>query len=94
MSGALSGKRARVRPSAVRNGAVWTTDKDGIVPSLLPAETTARTGRDPGEIYRDQVREFGEPLYDRVDARATPAQKAMLARLSPHQVRSADLAGD
>jgi phosphoglucomutase len=77
-----------------KDGSVWTTDKDGIVPSLLSAEITARTGRDPGEIYRDLAREFGEPLYDRRDAPATPAQKAMLARLSPQQVRSADLAGE
>jgi phosphoglucomutase len=77
-----------------KDGSVWTTDKDGIVPSLLSAEITARTGRDPGEIYRDLAREFGEPLYDRRDAPATPAQKASLARLSPQQVRSADLAGE
>jgi phosphoglucomutase len=77
-----------------KDGTVWTTDKDGIVPSLLSAEITARTGRDPGEIYRDLAREFGEPLYDRRDAPATPAQKAMLARLSPQQVLSADLAGE
>jgi phosphoglucomutase len=76
------------------DGGVWTTDKDGIVPALLSAEITARMDRDPGEIYRELVREFGEPLYDRVEASATPAQKEMLGRLSPQQVRSADLAGE
>ncbi len=76
------------------DGSVWTTDKDGIVPALLSAEITARMGRDPGEIYDELASEFGTPLYDRVEARATPAQKAMLEKLSPHQIRSADLAGE
>ncbi len=76
------------------DGSVWTTDKDGIVPALLSAEITARLGRDPGEIYRELTREFGEPAYDRVEARATPAQKEVLKKLSPRQVRSADLAGE
>ena len=76
------------------DGSVWTTDKDGIVPALLSAEITARTGRDPGERYRELVHEFGEPAYDRVEAPANPAQKEMLARLSPQQVRSTDLAGE
>jgi phosphoglucomutase len=77
-----------------RDGAVWTTDKDGIVPALLSAEITARMGRDPGEIYRELTREFGECLSDRVDAPATPEQKRMLAQLSPQQVLSAELAGE
>jgi phosphoglucomutase len=76
------------------DGSVWTTDKDGIVPALLAAEITARMGRDPGEIYRDLTREFGEPAYDRVEAPATPEQKEMLEKLSPQQVRRADLAGE
>ena len=76
------------------DGSVWTTDKDGIVPALLSAEITARMGHDPGEIYRDLAREFGEPVYERVDAPATPAQKEMLERLSPRQVRSTNLAGE
>jgi phosphoglucomutase len=76
------------------DGGVWTTDKDGIVPSLLSAEITARMGRDPGEIYRELTHEFGEPVYDRVEAQATPAQKAKLGKLSPQQIRSADLAGE
>ena len=76
------------------DGSVWTTDKDGIVPALLSAEITARMGRDPGEIYLELTREFGEPVYDRVEAPATPEQKVMLERLSPHEVRSTDLAGE
>jgi phosphoglucomutase len=76
------------------DGTVWTTDKDGIVPALLAAEITARVGRDPGEIYRGLTREFGEPVYDRVEAPATPEQKAMLKRLSAQQVRLSDLAGE
>ena len=76
------------------DGSVWTTDKDGIVPALLAAEITARMDRDPGEIYHELTREFGEPVYDRVEAPATPEQKAMLERLSPEQVRLNDLAGE
>ena len=76
------------------DGSVWTTDKDGIVPALLSAEITARMGRDPGEIYRELAREFGEPLYDRVEASATPEQKQKLAQLSPQQILSAELAGE
>ncbi|MGD0600820.1 MAG: phosphoglucomutase (alpha-D-glucose-1,6-bisphosphate-dependent) [Terriglobales bacterium] len=76
------------------DGTVWTTDKDGIIPALLAAEITARMGRDPGEIYGDLTREFGEPVYDRVEAPATPEQKEILGKLSPEQVRSTDLAGE
>jgi phosphoglucomutase len=76
------------------DGRVWTTDKDGIVPALLSAEITARMGRDPGEIYHDLTREFGEPAYDRVEAPATPEQKAVLLRLSPQQIRLTELAGE
>ena len=76
------------------DGSVWTTDKDGIAPALLAAEITARMGRDPGSLYRDLAREFGDPRYDRLDAPATAAQKERLAKLSPQQVRSADLAGE
>ena len=77
-----------------RDGRVWTTDKDGIVPALLAAEITARMDRDPGELYRELTRDFGEPLYDRVEAPATPAQKAILARLSPQQIALTELAGE
>ncbi|MEO7962581.1 MAG: phosphoglucomutase (alpha-D-glucose-1,6-bisphosphate-dependent), partial [Gemmatimonadaceae bacterium] len=77
-----------------RDGAVWTTDKDGIVPALLAAEITARSGRDPGEVYQDLTRELGEPVYDRVEAPATAAQKALLAALSPRQVTITELAGE
>jgi phosphoglucomutase len=77
-----------------RDGSVWTTDKDGMVPALLAAEITARMDRDPGEIYRELTREFGDPVYDRVEAPATAQQKEMLKRLSPQQVRSTDLAGE
>ncbi|MGA3168656.1 MAG: phosphoglucomutase (alpha-D-glucose-1,6-bisphosphate-dependent) [Terriglobia bacterium] len=76
------------------DGSVWTTDKDGIILSLLAAEITARMGRDPGEIYHDLTREFGEPAYDRVEAPATPEQKELLETLSPQQVRFTDLAGE
>ena len=76
------------------DGSVWTTDKDGIVPALLSAEITARMGRDPGEIYRELAREFGEPIYDRIEAPATPEQKQMLAQLSPQKILSSKLAGE
>ena len=76
------------------DGTVWTTDKDGFVPCLLAAEITARTGRDPGEIYHELTREFGEPAYDRVEAPATPDQKELLAKLSPQQVTITNLAGE
>ncbi len=77
-----------------RDGSVWTTDKDGLVPALLAAEMTARVGRDPGEIYAGLAHEFGEPVYDRVEAPATPEQKQKLAKLSPQQVRSEQMAGE
>ena len=76
------------------DGSVWTTDKDGLIPALLAAEITARVGKDPGEVYRDLTAEFGESFADRVDARATPAEKKLLAKLSPQQVKSKQLAGE
>jgi len=76
------------------DGTVWTTDKDGIVPALLAAEITARTGHDPAAIYRDFGREFGEPVYERIDSPATPEQKKRLANLSPAQVKQTELAGE
>jgi phosphoglucomutase len=77
-----------------RDGGVWTTDKDGMVPALLAAEITARMGRDPGELYTEITRELGEPSYDRLEAAATTAQKESLARLSASQVAEKDLAGE
>jgi phosphoglucomutase len=77
-----------------RDGSVWTTDKDGLVMGLLAAEMTAVTGRDPGDLYRELTREFGEPAYQRIDAPATAAQKAILAKLSPSQVAASELAGE
>jgi phosphoglucomutase len=77
-----------------RDGSVWTTDKDGIVPALLAAEITARMDRDPGEIYHELTREFGESIYDRVEAPATPEQKGILEKLSSQQVRYTNLAGE
>jgi phosphoglucomutase len=76
------------------DGGVWTTDKDGIVPALLAAEITARMGRDPGELYEELTREFGDPAYDRVEAAASPEQKEALRNLSPKQVQLAELAGE
>ena len=77
-----------------KNGSVWTTDKDGIVPALLAAEITAKTGHDPGEIYKELTHNFGEPVYDRVEASATADQRELLAKLSPQQVISKELAGE
>jgi phosphoglucomutase len=76
------------------DGSVWTTDKDGLVPALLSAEITARMGHDPGEIYKDLTTRFGEPVYDRVEAAATPAQKAILQKLSPAQITIKEIAGE
>jgi phosphoglucomutase len=77
-----------------RDGRVWTTDKDGIVPALLSAEITARCGKDPGKMYRELAHELGEPTADRLEAPATAAQKARLAKLSPAKVKLATLAGE
>jgi phosphoglucomutase len=76
------------------DGSAWTTDKDGLVAALLSAEITARMGRDPGAVYQQITRQFGECTFDRVDARATPAQKAQLAKMSSEQIRSKTLAGE
>lgn len=76
------------------DGTVWTTDKDGLVPNLLAAEITARTGKDPGEHYAALTEEFGTPYYKRIDAPATPEQKARLGKLSPDSVTAATLAGE
>jgi len=76
------------------DGTVWSTDKDGPIMDLLAAEITARTGRDPGEHYRELTEEFGSPFYTRIDAVATPEQKAKLQELSPDTVKESDLAGE
>ncbi len=77
-----------------RDGTVWSTDKDGLIPALLAAEMTARSGRDPGERYQALVQELGEPVSTRIDAAATPAQKKLLSKLAPQQVHSTELAGE
>ena len=76
------------------DGGVWSTDKDGIIMDLLAAEITARTGKDPGEHYRELEAEFGPSWYTRIDAPATPAQKARLQKLSPEDVTRETLAGE
>jgi len=77
-----------------QDGTVWTTDKDGLIMDLLAAEITARTGRDPGEHYRELAARFGAPCYTRIDAPATPEEKARLAKLSPDAVAASSLAGE
>ena len=76
------------------DGSVWSTDKDGLIPSLLAAEMTARTGRDPSQLYQKMTEDLGQPFSTRVDAKATPQQKALLSKLSPEQVKSTSLAGE
>ena len=77
-----------------RDGTAWTTDKDGLILGLLAAEIIAKTGRDPGELYQDLTQEFGDPVYERIDAPATPEQKAILQKLSPQHVHASELAGE
>jgi len=91
---AFGGEESAGASFARLDGAVWTTDKDGIVPALLAAEITARMGRDPSEIYRELTREFGDPAYDRVEAPATSEQKELLAKLAPGQLKISELAGE
>ncbi len=76
------------------DGTVWTTDKDGPIMDLLAAEITARTGKDPGEHYRELTAEFGSPYYTRIDASASPEQKTKLQKLTPEAVKESDLAGE
>ena len=76
------------------DGTVWSTDKDGLIPSLLAGEMTARTGRDPSQLYQKMTEDLGLPFSTRVDAKATPQQKALLGKLSPEQVKSTTLAGE
>ena len=77
-----------------RDGTVWTTDKDGVILDLCAAEMRARLGRDPGEIYRQLTERFGDPAYERIDAPASPSEKAKLKKLAPEQVPAATLAGE
>jgi phosphoglucomutase len=77
-----------------RDGTTWTTDKDGLILGLLSAEILSRTGKDPGELYRELTVQFGEPVYERIDAPANPEQKKLLSRLSPEMVHASELAGD
>jgi phosphoglucomutase len=77
-----------------RNGSVWSTDKDGLIPALLAAEMTAREGRDPGKAYAELTQTLGEPVAERKEAPASPEQKNRLKKLSPEQVKSTELAGE
>ena len=77
-----------------RDGTTWTTDKDGLIPGLLSAEMTARTGKDPGQHYKELTAKYGDPVYQRIDAAATKEQKAKLGKLSPSQVKAKELAGE
>jgi len=77
-----------------RDGTVWTTDKDGLICGLLAAEMTARTGKDPGQLYHELTAKYGDPVYQRIDAAATKEEKAKLGKLSPSQVSAKELAGE
>jgi phosphoglucomutase len=77
-----------------RNGGPWSTDKDGLIMGLLSAEITAKLGKDPGERYGELTRKFGNPVYERIDAAASPEEKAILAKLSPEQISAKELAGE
>jgi phosphoglucomutase len=96
LSGALGfgGEESAGASFLRRDGAAWSTDKDGIILGLLAAEMTALTGRDPGERYRQIVHDLGEPIYERIDIQATPEQKAILARVTPKDVGVSQLAGE
>jgi len=76
------------------NGKVWTTDKDGIIAGLLSAEMTAVMGKDPGQVYQELTAELGNPVYDRVEAKATPEEKKKLSKLSPSMVKQTEMAGE
>ncbi|MFZ0594618.1 MAG: phosphoglucomutase, alpha-D-glucose phosphate-specific, partial [Bryobacteraceae bacterium] len=76
------------------NGEAWSTDKDGLILGLLAAEITAKTGRDPGQHYEELTKRFGAPVYERIDAPASPEQKAILQKLSPDQLQATELAGE
>jgi phosphoglucomutase len=90
---AIAGEESAGASFSRRDGTVWTTDKDGIVPALLSAEITARCGRDPGTLYRDLTRELGNPAAKRIEAPATAEQRQRLAKLSPREVGLKEVAG-
>jgi phosphoglucomutase len=96
LSGALGfgGEESAGASFSRMDGSVWTTDKDGLIPGLLSAEMTARTGRDPGERYRELAAQLGDPVSKRLDARATREQKRKLSQLSPSALKITELAGD
>jgi phosphoglucomutase len=91
---AFGGEESAGAAFARRDGTVWTTDKDGITAALLAAEITAVAGKDPGDIYRELTRELGDPVYERVDAQASPEEKARLAKLSRADVEGDTVAGE
>jgi phosphoglucomutase len=91
---AFGGEESAGASFLARDGSIWITDKDGIIAALLSAEITARTGRDPGEIYTQLERENGESFYERIDAPASAEQRAALAKLSPQDVPVSELAGE
>ena len=91
---AFAGEESAGASFLARDGSTWSTDKDGVIAALLSAEITARTGKDPGQIYGDLCREHGTPFYERIDASANAAQRAALARLSPKDVAASELAGE
>ncbi len=91
---AFGGEESAGASFSRRDGTAWTTDKDGIILTLLSAEITARMGKDPALVYADLTAELGAPVYDRIEAPASPEQKAILAKLSPEQVHSTEMAGE
>ena len=91
---AIAGEESAGATLSRLDGSVWTTDKDGIVPSLLAAEITARCGRDPGQLYRDLTRDLGDPVADRIERAASPEQKKRLAELSPQEIRITEIGGE
>jgi len=90
----LAGEESAGAPFPRRDGTVWTTDKDGIIPALLASEITAVSGRDPGELYHELTSELGDPVYERIEAPATAEEKAVLAKLSPEHLQITELAGE
>jgi phosphoglucomutase len=91
---AFGGEESAGASFLARDGSPWSTDKDGIIAALLSAEITARTGKDPGQIYDDLCRQYGRPFYERIDAPANAVQRAALARLSPKDIAASELAGE